>query len=846
MTTKGNPSVFYLPQGQTIYQKCLIDILIQLHKPHILSFLKKESEAKSTGSLSSSPDASGPRKSQSPDLITKQQEEGTMSDESMFDAFIFNTKQIINHPSLLVDHYIPKNLLLLNSKENIFGLSNKYYQVSEILDKLVERDARKTIIISVSNAKEMDLIESILLGKRGLQYYRFSGSSLYYDNHGSFDFHKDEENGILTETSSPSSSESSNNHANNNENSKKKTAGRSKKSSHLHNSYNPHDDSGLRSNNGNSTSYSGDKKEKKKKKKGGRPSSAEKRAREQHAQVTAAIAAVNGDKEGTPNHKIRDNKEEYIPRLSKHNEEFCKMLLEKKNKKLNVYLILSSQLKYLLQFEDLKSDLILSLDSNFTDFEELSNILHHQVPILKPVVLESIEHYEWELNCDDHAVFSDNSKRNKSRRSRTTGNNVNGSINTNDGLLTSKSNVMSRENSSEDKFNFNRLLVLSVIAAWPNVEIESPFTIQSVSDKIVDWLVDPNKYSYPFEPTIETKIPHVFDESLIGKVKEALSLNYDLPCTLGLQNIDKYAFFNNKLEEDINQVKYEEIESGDSNMFGQLVMVKKESETQQKVQNGAKRIKPSPDNFSFNFTYRQYQFHLTNLISDNLQAMLSWANNIRRQLDFVHLDETERQFVIDKGNSECGELYKKDRDLGVKIEARDKVKNRLISEYEKLKSLADGDSNTRLGLKERYNLYSGNEDIESSTDAQRQDDEIQNLKEKLGQLQASLSKCDDESYSIRRKYQETSSRAAELSAVAKRLQEEGKRLEEESKGLFKKIELESIVEKQKYINRRIQEMENDCHVWNGYLKVLQVEVEKRSNGVGTSRTSRVSRNNTPH
>ena len=767
-----------------------------------------------------------------------------MSDESMFDAFIFNVKQITNHPSLLVDHYIPRNLLLLNSKENIISLSNKYYQVSEILDKLVQRDVRKTIIISVSNAKEMDLIESFLLGKRGLQYYRFSGSSLYYDNHGSFDFHKEDEHERATEkSSSPSSSETSNT----NENSKKKTTiARGKKNTNPGNSYDSQDDStsGLKSNNGNTTSNPNDKREKKKKKKGGRPSSAEKRAREQHAQVTAAIAAVTSsdqkstDKDGTPSHKVRDNKEEYIPRLSKHNEEFCKMLLEKKSKKLNVYLILSSQLKYLLQFEDLKSDLILSLDSNFTDFEEVSNILHHQVPILKPVVLESLEHYEWELNNDDQAISSNAAKKSKQRRSRSaatsaTGTNTNG-INS-ESVSLSNSNGNFKGKTSDEKARFNRLLALSVIAAWPDVVVESPFTIQSVSNKVIDWLIDPNKYEYPFNPTTATKIPHILDDTLIDGVKATLSSPFELSTILGLHKLDKYSFFDNKLQEAKRGVEEE---------VGVVAEVKRE------MQHSAKRIKLSPEasigTIPDNFTYRQYQSHLTNLITETLESMLSWMNNVRRQLDFVHLDETERQYVIDRGNSDCGELYKKDRDLGVKIEARSKVKSRLIAEYEKLESIASGDKNGQLGLKERYDIYNGNT-VEQLPDTKEQDDEIQELKKKLNELQIKLDKSDTESFSIRQKYQETSSQAAELSAVTKRLQEEGKRLEDESKGFFKKIQLESIVEKQSYVSKRVKEIENDCLVWNGYLKVLEVEVEKRGTGVAaTSRTSRASRNNTPH
>lgn len=838
MDNKSKPPVFYLPLSQTTYQKYLIDILIQLHKPHILSYLNNNKHFDNN---------------KTPKSESQNSEDGTMSDTSMFDAFIFNIKQITNHPTLLVDHYIPPNLLLLNSKESIIRLSNKYHHISAILDKLVEKDVRKTIVINVSNAKEMDLIESFLLGKTGLQYYRFSGSSLYYDNHGLFDFHKDNsfDNTDSSGNSTPTPSDIFVNGT------KKKSSGRTKKISNINtvlSNRNGNEDNGfgLASSstiNSSTVSSSSSDKDKKRKKKGGRPSSAEKRAREQQVQ-----SHQSNDSDPGQNHKGRGDKEEYIPRLSKNNEEFCNKLIEKKSKKLNVYLILSSQLKYLLQFEDLKSDMILSLDSNFTDFEDISVVLNHQVPILKPIVLESLEHYECELKNDPDLTFNVNSARNKPRRSKNSSTCKMSNTNTSYSLDTAAQEKV-------EKSQFNRLLCLLTVASWSNVQLQVPSGNQPVSDRLIEWLVDPVKNQFPYSSTIDTELPHVMNDDLIEQVKKTLNISYDLSNILGVEELDKYKFFNSKLEddanlhvEDFNDVDMKTEENNNVDL----------AQTVDKKEHTVKRAKHNPgtliDSIPETFTYRLYQSHLTKLITKTLHAMILWISKNKKVLEFVHLDETERQHVIDQGNLECGELFKKDRDLGVKIEARSKIKDRMLNEYEKLQKTNDD-------FKERYDSYSSLS--LDSLNMTAKDDEIEILKEKLNKLQISLSESNKNSDLIRQKYQENSSRAAELSAFLKTLENTGKKLENDSQGMFKKIQIQGVIEKQRYVSSRVNELKNTYQMWSSYLKVLQSELEKRSgNNVGSSintnnssgyansssnsgstshgRSSRSSRNNTPY
>lgn len=831
---RNKAPVFYLPLGQTVYQKCLIDILIQLHKPHITEYLltQREHLLNSAGTRESS--VKKEEEEEKEDVGSNHKPEtlqpSYMSDESMFEAFIFNYKQITNHPTLLVDHYIPRNFLLLSSKENIINLSNKYHQVSEILDKLVERNVRKTIVISVSNAKEMDLVESFLLGKCGIQYYRFSGSSLYYDNHGSFDFHKASKlnNESLNEpysgrnvNNSSDISVAGNGNGNTGDAIKlKRKAGRAKKGNRI-------------SGNEVIDATTG---EVRRKKKLGRPTSAEKKAREQQAQVSAALEAeyANGKAQSVDNgknlsnnetdetHKSKENKEEYIPKLSKNNREFTDMLAEKRSKKLNVYLILSSQLKYLLQLEDLKSDMVFSLDSNFTDFEDLSNSLTYEIPIIKPIVVDSLEHYEWEMSKEP-LLFSDSLDPPSTKRQRRAA-----------AVQTFPSSIGSAEKDNTklegvNKSKFHRLLALLAIASWADVEVESQSNLSPVSEKLIDWLADWNSCTYPYGDGITTVLPHKFDDALTDKVLKVLDSPYDLTNTLGVNEMDQYQFFNSQLKSDLN---------GDINSkTGDI-------ETESK---GSKRIKLSPKlehvvkQIPQNFTYQQYQFQLTTLINDTLQAMLSWMQKTEKCLQFVNLDETERQSVIDQGYVECGELFKKDRDLGVKIEAREKIRQRMKNEYIKFEA-------TRDCLRERIATY--NEITTENIDFSKQEAEIDELRTKIESLKADLKKSEAESETIRHEYQEKSSHAAELSSAVKQAQELGKLLTDQSQGTFQKIQLQSLFKEQEFVSKKVTQLKDDELFWNRHISTIQNELDKRSSGInadGHESTGRGSgRGRTPH
>ena len=144
--------IYYLPIDQTLAQKELVELMVQLHRKSILKSLGKL-KVEETGSTV---DADG---------------NPYLNDNVMLETFVSCVREIDNHPTLLVNHFIPRNLLLLDTKSNIISSSLKYVTLDNILNKLTERGKPKTLIISVSNGKELDLVESILIGKNGLQYY---------------------------------------------------------------------------------------------------------------------------------------------------------------------------------------------------------------------------------------------------------------------------------------------------------------------------------------------------------------------------------------------------------------------------------------------------------------------------------------------------------------------------------------------------------------------------------------------------------------------------------------------------------------------------------------------------
>lgn len=167
--------VYYLPVGLSPVQRDLHEILIKLHKGSIISELTDKDDALGSSYTKNSPtdyDSFYP----------------ILTDDDMQNLLYRNMTLISNHPYLLVEHYMPKKLLLMESHERLFLASDKFNKFDRLLN--VIQDLSLNIVIVGHNIKELDLIEAFILG-RSLNYKRYSGTSLYEEQKES----KSEQNG---------------------------------------------------------------------------------------------------------------------------------------------------------------------------------------------------------------------------------------------------------------------------------------------------------------------------------------------------------------------------------------------------------------------------------------------------------------------------------------------------------------------------------------------------------------------------------------------------------------------------------------------------------------------------
>lgn len=121
--------VFYVPCGLTNLQKELYKVLIFLHRDSLLS-----------------------------------QIENGAQDEELNSLLVNNLQLVNNHPFLLVEHYIPKKLLLMESNERLMQQSDKFNKFDKIIQDLIPMNLN--LIVIGKNIKELDLIEAFLLERK--------------------------------------------------------------------------------------------------------------------------------------------------------------------------------------------------------------------------------------------------------------------------------------------------------------------------------------------------------------------------------------------------------------------------------------------------------------------------------------------------------------------------------------------------------------------------------------------------------------------------------------------------------------------------------------------------------
>ncbi|CAH01518.1 Hda2p [Kluyveromyces lactis] len=173
-STSNRTQVFYIPVGLTQVQKDLLEILISIHAESFVSCVDKRLL---------------------PELQSKLEKKGTnlkrdlsmtaLTDVQLTEWFFENIRAVSNHPCLLVEHYMPRQFLLMEPTERLIYTSDKFGKLNLMVDLLLNRkDKSRPLQVAIisHSVKELDLIEGVMLGKVA-KLKRLSGTSLFDEKH---------------------------------------------------------------------------------------------------------------------------------------------------------------------------------------------------------------------------------------------------------------------------------------------------------------------------------------------------------------------------------------------------------------------------------------------------------------------------------------------------------------------------------------------------------------------------------------------------------------------------------------------------------------------------------------
>ena len=97
------------------------------------------------------------------------------------DALYEHLAVVCRHPLLVVDHFVPKKLLLSETSERLVSMSGKLETFNRLVDRLVDRcDGGKgySLLVVAQSVKELEWIEGVIVGKR-LKYENLSARKLF-------------------------------------------------------------------------------------------------------------------------------------------------------------------------------------------------------------------------------------------------------------------------------------------------------------------------------------------------------------------------------------------------------------------------------------------------------------------------------------------------------------------------------------------------------------------------------------------------------------------------------------------------------------------------------------------
>lgn len=167
--------IYFFPTVLTKLQTDIMEYIINIMSPELLKELEKNDQKNKPHSL-------------------MDDESETIQEELKFNEiidFLYDQLEITtNNPSLLVDHFLPKKLLLSEINEHLVNMSGKFQFFNRLVNNLLEKFHHSikyqespiyNILVIANSVKELELIEGLIIGKP-LQYNNVSTVKLYGKN----------------------------------------------------------------------------------------------------------------------------------------------------------------------------------------------------------------------------------------------------------------------------------------------------------------------------------------------------------------------------------------------------------------------------------------------------------------------------------------------------------------------------------------------------------------------------------------------------------------------------------------------------------------------------------------
>lgn len=191
----NSTGVYYIPTSLTDTQVVLIQILLHLISETLINEVKQRRKKTSIDSLLEVSSMETP-------MGAATAGNGFSSVNSKVKnmqlvCMCFNSLLTINnHPSLLVNHFMPKRLLLLQPTSSQALMSGKLQLFNNLIDSILDRNRATPnefypVLVVARNNKELELIEGLIIGK--CLRYSNSGNMKLYDDKRSIEKEIEEE-----------------------------------------------------------------------------------------------------------------------------------------------------------------------------------------------------------------------------------------------------------------------------------------------------------------------------------------------------------------------------------------------------------------------------------------------------------------------------------------------------------------------------------------------------------------------------------------------------------------------------------------------------------------------------